>query len=243
MTASRVRALSRRAGALLGAVAVLAAGCAPAAGRSGPRRPGRDRPGRRGRHRFQPQLRPPGRPDHRARQRQAQQRGQDAWAPRRRSGVSLPWAPPWCPRRAARPARVWWCRCARAAGVPVLGPAVAAALAGGQDGGRAHTWPGCAVRAGTGHPVTVLPRSRLRAGLAADHLPARPGRRGCWYPDQPEPQRVPCRNAPPAEARNACPQRPRRDNRARPALAGRRVNDGAASWRVLLEREDRGVGA
>jgi hypothetical protein len=36
MTASRVRALSRRAGALLGAVAVLAAGCAPAAGRSGP---------------------------------------------------------------------------------------------------------------------------------------------------------------------------------------------------------------
>jgi hypothetical protein len=41
MTTSRVRVLSRRAGGLLGAVAVLAAGCAPAAGGvSGPR-PGR----------------------------------------------------------------------------------------------------------------------------------------------------------------------------------------------------------
>src|SRR6266568_6162774 len=30
-------------------------------------------------------------------------------------------------------------------------------------------------------------------------------------------------------------QRPRRDNRARPALAGRRGSDGAASWCVLLE--------
>ena len=35
----------------------------------------------------------------------------------------------------------------------------------------------------------------------------------------------------------------RRDNGARPALAGRRVNDGAASWCVRLDREDRGVGA
>jgi len=38
-------------------------------------------------------------------------------------------------------------------------------------------------------------------------------------------------------------QRPRRDNRTRPALAGRRGSDGAASWCVLLERKDRGVGA
>jgi hypothetical protein len=37
MTTSQVRALARRAGALLGAVAVLAAGCATAGGGSGPR--------------------------------------------------------------------------------------------------------------------------------------------------------------------------------------------------------------
>ena len=30
---------------------------------------------------------------------------------------------------------------------------------------------------------------------------------------------------------------------ARPALAGRRVNDGAASWCGRVDREDRGVGA
>jgi hypothetical protein len=120
--------------------------------------------------------------------------GQGSLRAGRCCGVSPPWATPLCPRWASHPARVWWCRCAGAAdGVPVAGP-VAAAPA---DGRRAHTWSGSAVHAGIRNPGGVVRPSRRPAGLAAEHLPARPRCRR-WYPDRPGLLQVPPWITPPA---------------------------------------------
>ena len=201
MTASRVRALSRTSGSAAWR------GSGPrrrmrASGRA--QRPGAGRAGtaqaRRGRHP--------------ASSRSFARRAARTTGPgsvKHSSGARIAWAPRppfWCQPAMGPPVVSPAERRVRlafgGAGVPVL-PwcACAWACCGCGPGRWPRWWPPsshlawlCCARWHGPPGRRLLPRSRLRAGLAADHLPARPGRRGCWYPDQPEPQRLPCRNAP-----------------------------------------------